>query len=333
MDVNAEKFICIFNCHGLLKQIFITSGARRITNTPSFRAGWAARNLICVSCRMIYMADIKSNIDETSSASNGHNGDLLKVYLAEYEFITDEILKRIESKQRLLVYNIFLIGIIITAGISAMQLDISDGSLMDRDPNKSFVYCMYFLLLIAPLPFYYLSGEYLNNISRIIGSTKYMKDLRAGIMRNIGDNNDENSDVYILKYAYFDSHTNDISNFLKDELGELSIKCGAIPGFIDRCSRRTLGTIWKSRDIVGSISRWCHIPPFTSFPLVLIGLFFYTYISTATIRAENLDTLTLPIEIPIVILLIMNFGFIISRMIRRDKIELEVKINVPQLSD
>jgi len=264
---------------------------------------------------------------------SGRRGeDSLKVYLAEYEFITDEVLKRIESKQKLLVYKILLIGIVITAGISIMQLndhqdtqyiqnilnlnvtdvDESGEKVVSAKHDNEFILCMYYFLLITPLPFYYLSREYLKNILRIVKSAQYVGELRIEIKSLIddGDSTQTNS-PNILRYFYFDKTSGRMSCFLEKEFNDASIQFGGKPRFINKYLK--------------------NFPAFTSFPLILIGLFIVTLVTTFTMTFAHNNSYeyfkfeNLLMYISILVLICINYIYFRSTMNLKNKIKFELK--------
>jgi hypothetical protein len=255
--------------------------------------------------------------------SRKHGDDLLRVYLTEYEFITEEVLKRIESKQRLLVYKILLIGIVITAGMTIMQLDrhqdnnysnninnttvnTNYNDLINSDYDNSFILCIYYFLLISPLPFYYLSREYLRNIYRILKSAQYMSTLRTEIKSVIDGNNNtaQASSLNILGYFYFDKREEKICNFIDDELRDISIQFGDHPSTINKFLKM--------------------FPTFISFPLILIVLFTTTFTLTYNFKHENILNFC---TFTIIVLLLLNAVLFKSALNMKIKINREFKKN------
>jgi hypothetical protein len=101
----------------------------------------------------------------------------LDVNLEEYRNLSDQILKRVDFQQKLLNYQILLVGIIITAGVSLLSLDYT---------SSNTISVRYFLLL-SPLPFYFLSWSFSNHDIMIVALARYVNiDLRPRIKRLIG---------------------------------------------------------------------------------------------------------------------------------------------------
>ena len=101
----------------------------------------------------------------------------LDVNLEEYRNLSDQISKRVDFQQRLLNYQILLVGIIITAGVSLLSLDYT---------SSNTISVRYFLLL-SPLPFYFLSWSFSNHDIMIVALARYINiDLRPRIKRLIG---------------------------------------------------------------------------------------------------------------------------------------------------
>ena len=127
----------------------------------------------------------------------------LDVHLEEYRNLSDEILNRVDFQQRLLNYQILLVGIIITAGVSFLRLDYT---------SSTTISVRYFLLL-SPLPFYFLSWSFSNHDIMIVALARYINiDLRPRIKGLIGG-----KDVLRLE------------DFLREERKQRSKEFGILP--------------------------------------------------------------------------------------------------------
>jgi hypothetical protein len=127
----------------------------------------------------------------------------LDVNLEEYRNLSDQILKRVDFQQRLLNYQILLVGIIITAGVSLLSLD---------DTPSNAISVRYFLLL-SPLPFYFLSWSFSNHDIMIVALARYINtDLRPRIKRLIGGKD-------VLRFE----------DFLQEERKQRSEEFGILP--------------------------------------------------------------------------------------------------------
>jgi len=129
----------------------------------------------------------------------------LGILLEEYKNISGQISKRVDYQQSLLNYQILLIGIIITAGVSFLNLGYtSDSSILVR----------YFLLL-APLPFYSLSWSFSTHDINIVRLARYLnRQVRPRIKKLIG-----NRDILLFE------------DFLSEERKRMSEKFGILPKF------------------------------------------------------------------------------------------------------
>ena len=127
----------------------------------------------------------------------------LDVNLEEYRNLSDQILKRVDFQQRLLNYQILLVGIIITAGVSLLSLDYT---------SSNTISVRYFLLL-SPLPFYFLSWSFSNHDIMIVALARYINtDLRPRIKRLIGGKD-------VLRFE----------DFLQEERKQRSEEFGILP--------------------------------------------------------------------------------------------------------
>lgn len=127
----------------------------------------------------------------------------LDVNLEEYRNLSDQISKRVDFQQRLLNYQILLVGIIITAGVSLLSLDYTSSNTIS----------VHYFLLLSPLPFYFLSWSFSNHDIMIVALARYINiDLRPRIKRLIGD-----KDVLRLE------------DFLQEERKQRSEEFGILP--------------------------------------------------------------------------------------------------------
>ncbi|RCV62996.1 hypothetical protein C5S53_15895 [Methanophagales archaeon] len=114
----------------------------------------------------------------------------LDVNLEEYRNLSDQISKRVDFQQKLLNYQILLVGIIITAGVSLLSLDYT---------SSNTISVRYFLLL-SPLPFYFLSWSFSNHDIMIVALARYINiDLRPRIKRLIGGKDVLRVEDFLLK--------------------------------------------------------------------------------------------------------------------------------------
>lgn len=127
----------------------------------------------------------------------------LDVNLEEYRNLSDQISKRVDFQQRLLNYQILLVGIIITAGVSLLSLDYTSSNTIS----------VHYFFLLSPLPFYFLSWSFSNHDIMIVALARYINiDLRPRIKRLIGD-----KDVLRLE------------DFLQEERKQRSEEFGILP--------------------------------------------------------------------------------------------------------
>jgi hypothetical protein len=127
----------------------------------------------------------------------------LSIHLEEYKNLSGQISKRVDYQQSLLNYQILLIGIIVTAGVSFLR----SGYTLD-----SSISVLYFLLL-APLPFYFLSWSFSTHDINIVRLARYLnRELRPRIKKLIG-----NRDVFLFE------------DFLSLERKQMRKKFGILP--------------------------------------------------------------------------------------------------------
>lgn len=127
----------------------------------------------------------------------------LDINLEEYRNLSDQISKRVDFQQRLLNYQILFVGIIITAGVSLLNLDYTPSNTIS----------VHYFLLLSPLPFFFLSWSFSNHDIMIVALARYINiDLRPRIKKLIGD-----KDVLRLE------------DFLLEERKQRSEKFGIFP--------------------------------------------------------------------------------------------------------
>jgi hypothetical protein len=127
----------------------------------------------------------------------------LGIHLEEYKNLSGQISKRVDYQQSLLNYQILLIGIIVTAGVSFLRLGY---------PLDSSISVLYFLLL-APLPFYSLSWSFSTHDLNIVRLARYLnRELRPKIKKLIG-----NRDILLFE------------EFLGEERKRMRKKFGILP--------------------------------------------------------------------------------------------------------
>jgi hypothetical protein len=117
--------------------------------------------------------------DEQSNGQEGKNQlNELSIHLEEYKNLSSQVSRRVDFQQSLLNYQILLIGIIVTAGVSFLSLGYT---------LNSGVSVLYFLLL-APLPFYLLSWSFSTHDINIVRLARYLnRELRPRIKNLIGN--------------------------------------------------------------------------------------------------------------------------------------------------
>lgn len=146
---------------------------------------------------------MKHKDNQPSVQKNKNQLSELDVNLEEYRNLSDQISKRVDFQQRLLNYQILLVGIIITAGVSLLKLDYMSSNTIS----------VHYFLLLSPLPFYFLSWSFSNHDIMIVALARYINiDLRPRIKRLIGD-----KDVLRLE------------DFLQEERKQRSEEFGILP--------------------------------------------------------------------------------------------------------
>ncbi|MCJ7458616.1 MAG: hypothetical protein MUP17_06470 [candidate division Zixibacteria bacterium] len=148
---------------------------------------------------------MRQNDDQVEGEKEKNQLSELGIHLEEYKNLSGQISKRVDYQQSLLNYQILLIGIIVTAGVSFLNL----GYALD-----SSISVLYFLLL-APLPFYSLSWSFSTHDINIVRLARYLnRELRPRIKKLIG-----NRDILLFE------------DFLSEERKRMRKTFGILPKF------------------------------------------------------------------------------------------------------
>jgi len=142
---------------------------------------------------------MRQNDDQVEGEKEKNQLSELGIHLEEYKNLSGQISKRVDYQQSLLNYQILLIGIIVTAGVSFLNL----GYALD-----SSISVLYFLLL-APLPFYSLSWSFSTHDINIVRLARYLnRELRPRIKKLIG-----NTDILLFEKFLYEERKRRLKKF------------------------------------------------------------------------------------------------------------------------
>ena len=145
---------------------------------------------------------MKQNDDQSDDQVEKNQLSELHIHLEEYKNLSGQISKRVDYQQSLLNYQILLIGIIVTVAVNFLRLGY---------PLDSSIWVPYFLLL-ASLPFYFLSWSFSTHDINIVRLASYLnRKLRPRIKKLIG-----NRDILLFE------------DFLSEERKRMSKKFGIL---------------------------------------------------------------------------------------------------------
>jgi hypothetical protein len=146
---------------------------------------------------------MRQNDDQSDGQKEKNQLSELSIHLEEYKNLSGQISKRVDYQQSLLNYQILLIGIIVTAGVSFLRL----GYTLDSSIS------VFYFLLLAPLPFYFLSWSFSTHDINIVRLARYLnRVLRPRIKNLIG-----NRDILLFE------------DFLSEERKRMRKKFGILP--------------------------------------------------------------------------------------------------------
>lgn len=146
---------------------------------------------------------MKQNDDQSDDQGEKNQLSELHIHLEEYKNLSGQISKRVDYQENLLNYQILLMGIIVTAGVSFLSFGCT---------LNSGVSVLYFLLL-APIPFYVLSWSFSTHDINIVRLAKYINtELRPKIKKLIGS-------ADILRFE----------DFLSEERKQMKKRFGRLP--------------------------------------------------------------------------------------------------------
>ena len=121
---------------------------------------------------------MRQNDEQSDGQKEKNQLSELGIHLEEYKNLSGQISKRVDYQQSLLNYQILLIGIIVTAGVSFLRSGYT---------LNSSISVLYFLSL-APLPFYFLSWSFSTHDINIVRLARYLnRELRPRIKKLIGN--------------------------------------------------------------------------------------------------------------------------------------------------
>ncbi|MCJ7496855.1 MAG: hypothetical protein MUO78_01790 [candidate division Zixibacteria bacterium] len=150
---------------------------------------------------------MRHNDEQSDGQKEKNQLSELSIHLEEYKNLSGQISKRVDYQQSLLNYQILLIGIIVTAGVSFLR----SGYTLD-----SSISVLYFLLL-APLPFYFLSWSFSTHDINIVRLARYLnRELRPRIKKLIG-----NTDILLFEEFICEERKRRLKKFgILPKLGE-----------------------------------------------------------------------------------------------------------------
>jgi len=103
--------------------------------------------------------------------------EIFEIYLEEYKTLRNEILSRIDFRQRVINYQLIFTGIISTLFLNYLKLD----NLSDNNPDVTFVKLF---LLLSPIFYYAFSWSFASHDIIIATLAKYInKELRPRIIK------------------------------------------------------------------------------------------------------------------------------------------------------